>query len=106
MSSEGFQLSQTKGGGEALCMTIGSLTPVKLGEGGGRGRREGVPICLGGESVHLYSLCVKVFVCLFVSSGCVVHLLSQDSSCKLFLDCYEKHKHIFSSLIIVKWSQT
>lgn len=42
MSSEGFQLSQTIGGGKALCMTIGSLTPVKLaggraGEGGGRG---------------------------------------------------------------------
>lgn len=36
MSSEGFQLSQTIGGGKALCMTIGSLTPVKLA-GGRRG---------------------------------------------------------------------
>ncbi len=57
--SEGFQLSQTIGGGKALCMTIGSLTPVKLA-GGGRGR-EGVPICLRRERecVHLYSaICV------------------------------------------------
>lgn len=44
MSSEGFQLSQTIGGGKVLlCMTIGSLTPVKprgVGQevwGGGRG---------------------------------------------------------------------
>lgn len=34
MSSEGFQLSQTIVGGKALCMTIGSLTPVKLAGGG------------------------------------------------------------------------
>lgn len=63
MSSEGFQLSQTIGGGKALCMTIGSLTPVKLaGEGGGRGKvggergreREGVPICLDVERVSFY----------------------------------------------------
>lgn len=33
MSFEGFQLSQTIGGGKALCMTIGSLTPVKLAGG-------------------------------------------------------------------------
>ena len=62
MSSEGFQLSQTIDGGKALCMTIGSLTPVKLaGEGGrtgeGGGEREGVPICLEVErvSLHLHS---------------------------------------------------
>ena len=61
MSSEGFQLSQTIGGGKALRMTIGSLTPVKLageGEDGGKvGEREGVPICLEVErvSLHLYS---------------------------------------------------
>lgn len=69
MSSEGFQLSQTIGGGKALCMTIGSLTPVKLaGEGGGRGKvggerereKEGVPICLDVERVSFTSaLCTQ-----------------------------------------------
>lgn len=44
MGSEGFQLSQTMGGGEALPATIGSLTPVRREGGGG-----GVPICLRRE---------------------------------------------------------
>lgn len=64
MSSEGFQLSQTIGGGKALCMTIGSLTPVKLAggrtwEGGERGcphllqKRACVHLC----SANLCAIC-------------------------------------------------
>lgn len=65
MSSDSFQLSQTIDGGKALCMTIVSLTPVKLaggrtGEDGERGcphlpqKRECVHLC----SVH--NLCAKL----------------------------------------------
>lgn len=69
MSSEGFQLSQTIVGGKALCMTIGSLTPVKLAGGGGRQCEEeegGCPhLSQRRECVHLYSaLCGQNCVCL------------------------------------------
>lgn len=56
MSSEGFQLSQTIGGGKALCMTIGSLTPVKLAGGRtGEGGCPHLPQKRERECVHLYS---------------------------------------------------
>lgn len=55
MSSEGFQLSRTIGGGKALRMTIGSLTPVKLAGGRiGEGGEEGVPICLRRERAYTH----------------------------------------------------
>lgn len=73
MSSEGFQLSQTIGGGKALCMTIGSLTPVKLAGG----RTGGVPICLRREResvcVHLYS--AISLVCVVVHTDRTLELL-------------------------------
>lgn len=61
VSSEGSQLSHTIVGGEALRMTMGSLTPVRLA--GGPRRREGVPICLS-TSV----LCSAALACF---SSCV-----------------------------------
>lgn len=85
MSSEGFQLSQTIGGGKALCMTIGSLTPVKLA-GGRTGEDGGVPICLRRAREYV---CVHLYSAVSLNAG--VHVLwstqTEDWSCGCFLTC-------------------
>lgn len=83
MSSEGFQLSRTIGGGKALRMTIGSLTPVKLaggriGEGGERGcphlpqKREHVCICALQISAQIVKCWCTVCLCCFLET-CLYH---------------------------------
>ncbi len=69
MSSEGFQLSHTIGGGKALCMTIGSLTPVKLAVGrtGEDGERGCPHLPQTRESVCVGYICTLQSVCKTVS---------------------------------------
>lgn len=95
MSSEGFQLSQTIVGGKALCMTIGSLTPVKLAGGvddSVRRRREGVPICLRGESVYICTLrCVDKTAYAWVAHLHIsLHVFGHFSA----FQCFRKRMHL------------